>query len=293
MQIPQSLAAGMALSSSFILSLGMTMQKRNIDWIDRRRPWNRAFYRTFLLWFIGFTLMNIAPAFNYLALWGLPTNVVGAAAGLSVAFTALLAKLMLRESLGIRRLGWTILLFGAIVSAGFLGDLGSSGNKGLSRSALFFFLGLPLGVGALLIVFRSKLKGPRHAAILGAVSGCLAGFMVFPLRALQVDAGTGILGWLVSPYLYTYLAAGFGSFILIQIAYKDGEMSAIAPALYGMQVLWPALGSHFVFGAKFFPAQTAAFVLVAICVAAIAGIHPAAKKPVALLTDDRDKKRPN
>jgi hypothetical protein len=54
-------------------------------------------------------------------------------------------------------------------------------------------------------------------------------------------------------------------------------------------VLWPALGSHFVFGAKFFPAQTAAFVCVAICVAVIAGIHPAARRPVALLPDDRDK----
>jgi len=234
-------------------------------------------------------LMNITPVFNYFALMGLPTNVVGAAAGLSVAFTAILAKLMLRESLDIRRLGWTIILFGAIVSAGFLGELGSSGNKGLSRSALFFFLGIPLGFGVLLLVFRSRLKGPRHAAILGAISGCLGGFMVFPLRALQVDAGTGILGWLASPYLYAYFAAGLGSFILIQLAYKDGEMSAIAPALYGMQVLWPALGSHFVFGAKFFPAQTAAFVLVAICVAAIAAVHPVARKPVALLTDDRDK----
>ena len=54
---------------------------------------------------------------------------------------------MLRESLDIRRLGWTVLLFGAIVSAGFLGDGVSSGNAGLSRSALFIFLGMPLGVG--------------------------------------------------------------------------------------------------------------------------------------------------
>lgn len=291
MQIPPALAAGLALSSSFILSLGMTMQKRSIDWIGRRRPWGRDFYRTFSLWFVGFILMNITPVFNYFALFGLPTNVVGAAAGLSVAFTAILAKFMLRESLDIRRLGWTVLLFGSIAAAGFLGEGGSSGNAGLSRLALYLFLGLPLVLGVLLVVFRSKFKGPRHAALLGAVSGCLAGFMVFPLRALQVDAGEGIIGWLASPYLYAYLAGGVGSFILIQLAYKDGEMSAIAPSLYGMQVLWPALGSHFVFGAKFFPAQTAAFVCVAICVAAIAGIHPAGKKPVALLTDGRDKGR--
>jgi drug/metabolite transporter (DMT)-like permease len=289
MQVATYAAAGMAMAGSFILSLGMAMQKRNIGWIGRRRPWDRSFYRAFALWLLGFVLMNIVPVFNFFALMGLPTNVVGAAAGLSVAFTAILAKLMLKEKLGKRRLAWTLLLFGAIAAAGFMGEGGSSGNAGLSRLALLCFLALPLVAGILLVVFRGRFKGPRLGAILAAISGCLAGFMVFPLRALQLDAGEGILGWLASPYLYAYLAAGISSFILIQLAYKDGEMSAVAPALYGMQVLWPALGSHFVFGARFVPVQTAAFVLVAICVVVIAGIHPAAKKPVALLTDDRDK----
>ncbi len=60
-------------------------------------------------------------------------------------------------------------------------------------------------------------------------------------------------------------------------------MAAVAPAFYGMQVLWPALASYFVFGATFYPVQTAAFALVALCVAFIAGFHPTAKKPIALL----------
>ena len=77
--------------------------------------------------------------------------------------------------------------------------------------------------------------------------------MVFPLRALQVAASPGVAGWLSSPYFYAFLAAGCSSMIFIQAAYKDGEMAAVAPALYGMQVLWPALASYFVFGAKFLP----------------------------------------
>ena len=48
-------------------------------------------------------------------------------------------------------------------------------------------------------------------------------------------------------------------------------MASVAPAYYGMQVLWPALASYFIFGAKFLLAKTAAFALVAVCVVAIAG----------------------
>ena len=113
--------------------------------------------------------------------------------------------------------------------------------------------------------------------MLATISGALGGFMVFPLRAIQVTAKPGIAGALASPYLYAFLAAGFSSFVVIQAAYKDGEMAAVAPAFYGMQVLWPALASYFVFGAVFYPVQTVAFAMVAVCVAVIAGVHPAAK----------------
>jgi drug/metabolite transporter (DMT)-like permease len=299
MYVSQGLAAAIAIGGNFFLSLGMVLQKRHIGWIgrspkahaagviapDRRR--DGRFYRDLGWWFVGFMLMNLVPAFNFIALMGLPTNVVGAAAGMSVAFTALLAKLMLKERLGKRRLAWTLLLFAAIAASGFLGEGGTSDAEGLSTSALFIFIGIPLLMGVLLFILRGRFKGPRHAAVLASVSGCLGGFMVFPLRALQIDTGPEAFSWFSSPYLYAYLVAGASSFVLIQAAYKDGEMSAVAPALYGMQVLWPALGSYFVFGAKFLPIQTGAFALVAICVAVIAGLHPAAKKPVALLGDGR------
>jgi Protein of unknown function (DUF803). len=286
MEVSPLAAVLLAAAGAFVLSLGNTLQKRHVGWIgrtprmglkrlvgpDRRRP--GRFSRDFSLWFLGFVLVNIVPVFNYVALLGLPANVVGAGAGLSVAFTTILAKLMLKEKLGSGRLGWTLLLFGAIAAAGFLGSSGGSGEAGLSRLALLLFFFAPLAAGIVVVVFRGKLEGPRHATILAAISGALGGFMIFPLRALQIDAGVGLSGWLASPYLYLYLGAGIASFVLVQLAYKDGELASVAPALYGMQVLWPALATHFIFGAEFNPAQTAAFLLVAICVAFIAGIKP-------------------
>jgi drug/metabolite transporter (DMT)-like permease len=290
LSVPPLLAALIALSGNFCLSLGMTLQKRHVGWIGstpRKRPPGKApgierrragrFYRDMAPWFLGFALMNAAPVFSYFALMGLSTNVVGSFAGMSVAFTALLAKLWLKERLGRRRLAWTIALFAAIGAAGLLGEGGSSGAERFSPAALYLFLCLPLAAGAALLASRGKARGPRLAAAIAAASGSLAGFMVFPLRALQVAAAPGIAGWLASPYLYAYLAAGISSFVLVQAAYKDGEMAAVAPALYGMQVLWPALGSLFVFGSRFDPAQAAAFVGVAVCVAAIAGVHATAR----------------
>jgi drug/metabolite transporter (DMT)-like permease len=219
--------------------------------------------------------MNLVSVFTFFALMGLSTNVVSAITGTSVAFTAILAKLMLKERLGARRLAWTMALFAAIAAAGFLGEGGSSGAEGFSPAALYASFGIPFAIGLTLFALRGRnKKGPRLAAAIAAASGALGGFMLFPMRAIQVAAAPGLLGALASPYIYVYLAAGSASFILIQAAYKDGEMAAVAPALYGMQVLWPALGSTFVFGAPVHPAQSIAFVAVAICVGVIAGFHP-------------------
>jgi drug/metabolite transporter (DMT)-like permease len=278
MNLSPSVSAAIAVSGNFVLSFGMVLQKRHIAWMGKspRRCFRDAvFYSDFWPWVLGFMLMNIVPVFTYFALMGLSTNVVGATAGMSVAFSAVLAKLLLKERLGWRRLAWTIALFASIAAAGFLGEGGSSGAAGFSPGSLYFFLGIPFVIGVCLVALRGRLKGPRLAAILAAASGSLSGYMVFPMRALQVDAAPGLSGWIVSPYLYAFLAAGASSFVLVQIAYQDGEMSAVAPALYGMQVLWPAIGTHFVFGAKFLPAQSAAFIMVAVCVAMIAGVHPA------------------
>lgn len=299
MSIVPAAAAAIAVSGNFLLSLGMTLQKRHVGWIGRSPggpPWRRAsgdpFYRDFAIWFVGFMLMNLVSVFTFFALMGLTTNVVSAITGTSVAFTAILAKLMLKERLGRRRLAWTIALFAAIGAAGFLGEGGSSGAEGFSPAALYAFFVIPLAAGLSLFVLRGRLKkAPRLAAAIAAASGALGGFMLFPMRAIQVAAAPGLLGALASPYLYAYLAAGSASFILIQAAYKDGEMAAVAPALYGMQVLWPAFGSHFVFGATVRPAQSVAFAAVAICVGVITGFHPTVKPRSVKVGREADSQR--
>jgi drug/metabolite transporter (DMT)-like permease len=273
MSVSPGLAAAVILAGNAVLSLGNTLQKVNIGWTDKALAGETARRRAipFLGWLVGFILMNIVPAFQFVALLGLPANVVAAFAGSSVAFTAIFSRLLIGERIGARKAVLTVALFAAIAAAGFLGG-GPARDSGFSPLALAAFIAIPLVAGPLLVAARARRPGAALAPFLAGVSGCFAGYMVVPMRALQLTAGESVsAAWLSSPYLYAFLVCGFGGFSFVQLAYKDGEMSRIAPALYGMQVLWPALASYFVFGSPFIAVQAAAFAFVAAFVAAIAG----------------------
>lgn len=277
MTLHPALAAAVALGGNFLLSLGMTLQKRYVSWIGAAGPRDAAFRRARLAWFLGFMLVNAVPAFNYVALLGLPPNVVGAASGSSVAFTAILAWPLLGERLGARRAILSGLLLGAIALAGLRGGAASDPAVGdaYSAAAIYAALALPLAAGALALALRARRdRGGRGsgapvrglAPLLAAVGGSFSGYMVLPMRAIQIAAGDRPAAWLGTPFPYLFLAGGLGGFAFAQLAYKEGEMSSVAPAFYGMQVLWPALASYLAFAAPLDPAQALAFAAIAACV---------------------------
>lgn len=267
-------AAILALMGNFLLSLGMVLQKRNVSWLDSGRGWRRFKSPAFLGWLLGFLFMNLVTVFNYLALLGLSANVVSALIGSSVAFTALLTAIVLRKPPTRREVLWSSLLFAALGMSGLRG--GRPGSI-VHLPSLLAFLAMPLALGGLLLVLRRKSgrRGRVLAVLLAAVSGSLGGYMVLPMRAAQIGSGLDILAWFSTPYPYCYLAAGASSFILIQLAYKDGELQSVSPAYYGLQVLWPALASYAVLGSVFDPIQGLAFAVVALSVWMIArqGAH--------------------
>lgn len=262
-------AAFFALGSNLVLSLGMMLQKRNVSWLGRGRRRDGAFYRTVFGWSVGLVLVSVAPAFNYAALLGLPANAVAATAGSNVAFTALLSAIFLGERVGRRRLAWIVVLFGAIVVAGYRGSSADMNGR-LQPWAIFAALAVPALVAVVALALRPSHRGRRLALLFAAVAGSFSGSMVLPMRAVQIAAGPNPLTWLATPYPYLFLIGGSGGFIFEQLSYKDGEMSRSAPIFSGMQVLWPALVSHLAFAAAIDPVQTAAFTTVALCIAMIA-----------------------
>jgi len=255
-----------ALVASAILSLGMVLQKRHIAFIGYKGKRGAAFRRDRSGWLAGFTLVNVAPLFNYLALLGLPANVVAGVAGSNVAFAGLFSAFLLGERLESRALGPTILLFAGIALAG----LRSGGSPETANFAfIWVFMLVPLALAAVALVLRGRGKSQILAATIGGVAGCLGGFMIVLLKLLGTAEPT-IAGWLASPWLWLYLIAGISSFSIVQLAYKDGEMNRVGPAYYGMQVLWPAGASLFVFSLPFDFLQWIAFGVIALSVGLIA-----------------------
>lgn len=253
-----------ALVGNAILSLGLVLQKRHVAWLSGRYP-GRA--RDAAAWILGFVLMNIQPVFVYLALTGLAANVVAAAGGASVAFTALFSVPLLGERLTRRRAVWTLALFAALAAAGLRGGRGSGGISPLGMYAAF---AIPAGaVGALAVFERSGRPSPATA--FAAAAGAFSGFMVLAMDGLKALAAGGLAGWVGSPFLYLYIAAGVGAFAVNQIAYRKGSMAAVAPAFYGMQVLWPALCAYFVTGAAFDAPQALAFIAIAASIIIMSG----------------------
>lgn len=266
-------AALVALAGNFVLSLGMVLQKGNVGWIGRKGGLGRESRRERRGWTAGFLLMNLAPVFNYCALLGLAPNVVAAMVGSSVAFTTLLAALVLKERIGARRLAWTGGLFAALALAGLRGE---AAGESLSGTALAVFVALPPAVGLFLAAARTRRRrrapasrDPRArglASAIAASAGAAGGSMLLSMRAVQLSAGPSMGSWLRTPYLYGYAVAGISAFILIQLAYKDGEMSSVSPVFYGMQVLWPALATYAVFAAPFDLIEAAAFGAIALTI---------------------------
>ena len=300
-----------ALVSSALLSLGMILQKRHVAFIGHKGKRDKAFGRDRAGWIIGFTLVNLAPPFNYVALLGLPTNVVAGIAGSSVAFAAFFSALILRERITTRQIALTFALFGAIALAGLRGTgaaKGSVPDAGLT----WLFIIMPFIAAAAALVYRSVARreiakreeaalgkkparrsrpktppetektrgipdgglggpaGPAWLAVaIGAIAGSMGGFMLVPLKLLGF-VEPSVASWLGAPWLWLYLAAGIASFSIVQIAYKDGAMNRVAPAFYGLQVLWPALASLFIFSLVLDPLQWLAFAAIGLCVILIA-----------------------
>lgn len=267
MTLSPFLAMPIALAGNACLSLGMVLQKKHVGWIEARKS-KKAHGRDLSLWMLGFILMNLQPIFIYVSLFGLSPNVAASAAGSSVAFTALFSAPILGEKLTVSRIVWTIALFGAIALSGLAGASGSQGATapGFSAPAIIAAFIIPFSV-ALVLAGAGGRPGFRKffALGMGATAGALGGFMVLAMRVVQSGPGS-LAAWLLAPWLWLYIAAGVGAFALSQKAYAAGSLAQVAPAFYGMQVLWPALASYAAFGTPFIPLQALSFAAIALAV---------------------------
>ncbi len=258
----------LALASNLVLSLGMLLQKKHVAAFGAKDRKGAAYRADLVGWILGFVLMNIAPIPRFFALMGLPINVVNAFVGSNVAFTAIMAIFILRERMSRRQVLWSMFLLAALAAASVRGG---SPEEVLDRPWLLGFFALPLVVCAGCWIARTRRRSAVLAILLAAGSGAFGGYMNLPMKAVQtggLDLSSRIF------FVGLYIVAGVLSFFLIQYAYKDGAMSSVSPAMYGLQVLWPALASFWVFKSVFDPVQVVALAAIALGVFMVARPNP-------------------
>lgn len=253
-------AVVLVVLSNVMLSLGMLLQKKHVGWIGAADRRSRGFRSQLAVWVLGFTLMNLATVPRFFALYGLPINVVNAFFGSNVAFTAVMAVFILKERMSARQILWSAFLLAALVVASARGGLPESA---LSRPWLVLFFAVPAVVGVACIAARRRKVSVALAVLLAACSGAMGGYMNLPMKAIQTG---GLDPASIAFFIVLFFVPGFLSFALVQLAYKDAEMSVVSPAMYGFQVLWPALASYWVFDAVFDPVQALALASIALAV---------------------------
>ena len=253
----------LALFGNFLLSLGFSLQKKNVAWLSAKKRGEARQTREVVGWTFGFLLMNLQPIFNYLALRGLAPNIVAAVSGSNIIFTILLSRILLGERIPRAKWVWIVLLAGSLAMAGFVGQESSSVFNVEAFWIAFF---IPTAFAMLVLLVMRRIGARQIGLFLGSAAGALGGFMVLVLEGLRLKHGSDFLSWIASPYLYVYIFCGISSFLIKQVAFEKGDMNAVAPSFYGLLVLYPSVAAYFVSAVLLHPLQVAAFGGIAISI---------------------------
>lgn len=73
------------------------------------------------------------------------------------------------------------------------------------------------------------------------------------IKCIGERAGSTVVSYLASPWLYLYGLTGFGTFVIMQFAFKTGEMVLIGPIQTSFNIIYPVLCSYLIFGAPVEP----------------------------------------
>lgn len=249
-----------------IISLGMVLQKKGVHWLSFRREGNPDFRKLRATWIAGIVLNNMLAFFYYFGLRGLPASIVGAMMGLNVVFTAVFSIFLLREHVPRRVVFWSLLMVFGIVGANLAAPRGAVARTP-SNGWIVVFFSLPYAMVAMAMAAHRylKLSANLYAAAIAFAAGSLDGFIIVLIKVMQSVRGN-ILEYFLTPYAYLYIVASMSVISLMQLAYKKGTMTRVAPALYGAQIIWPVISSFLIFAIPVDAMQTAAFACVALSV---------------------------
>ena len=237
------LSLPLALIAYTILSIGLVLMKKGIDWIGYKGPKDQTYRKNLHTWLLGFFFINLCIIPNTLSLKHLDPHIVTAMAGWGVIVMVFLSSKVLKERIFRSDFLGTGLIVGAILLLNLFEQKESVENtKILSYAFLSVFPFL-----LLIPAFLKSLSKKTRSILFAAVAGISTGMIVVTMNILVMEFGFHIGSFFSSVFLYSYLLFSITTFLAIQFAYKTGYMMIAGPVQYSLGIIYPVLCAYFVF----------------------------------------------
>lgn len=234
----------LALTAYTLLSLGFVLMKKGIAWINHKGRKDKSFYINLVTWLLGFLVMNSYIVPSTVALNFLEPHIVSAFAGWGVVVLVFLSHVVLEEKIFKPDFIYTLVIFISILLLNLFEQ-----RKIQTTVNLPFFILACSGPFLLIIPAFFKSASMRLKTVLFAsISGISTGMIIVSVKVLVNFSGLQVKAYFSSPYFYVYLFFSLAAFITLQAAYKLGHMMLVGPVQYSAAIIYPALGSYFVFG---------------------------------------------
>jgi drug/metabolite transporter (DMT)-like permease len=219
----------LALLCAVVSNLGFFFKHRGAcaaAKVDIRRPFRSTKSLFSSKWFtIGMLVASTAWVFHVAALAVAPLSLVQVVLAGGVVLVGVMADRFFGFEVGNKQwigLGLTALGL-VLLTLTFPGHEGASSS--FSTPAMIAFEGALFGIGGLLIMGpRVGAPAEHHGMMLGAAAGVLFGVSDVAIKALTGIAGDeGLLGLLVSPWLFVAIAASISAFFASARGLQDGD----------------------------------------------------------------------
>lgn len=220
----------LALLCAFVSNLGFFFKHRGASQctkVDIRRPLRSGKALFSQKWFsIGMGVATTAWLFHVAALALAPISIVQVVLASGVVMIGIMADRLFGVRVGNRQ--WWGLAFtalGLILLAITFPHASASAHSKFSLPAMIAFEAGLFGVGGLLIMGpRVGAPAHHHGAMLGAAAGVLFGVSDVSIKALTGIAGhEGLIGVLMSPWLWVTIAASIVAFFSSARGLQDGD----------------------------------------------------------------------
>ncbi len=240
----KTIALTMAAIAYSFISIGFVLQKKGINWIGWKGDKDKRYFGNLAMWFFGFLIMNLYGVPSAVALKSLQPHLVSAFAGWGIIVLVYLSAFFLKEKIYNSDYLYSFLIVIGIITVNLIEYGGAKPKIEVgSLGVLYFTVPFLIFLVALLIV-----KGEKTGNILYAVvAGTFAGIMVVSLKALVLIYEYKIIDYFNSVYLYIYIAGAVFSLIALQLSFKRGSVMITGQLQYSMIIIYPMLGSMFVF----------------------------------------------